>query len=283
MARKISDVRDIAKEMDLMKMLQCPACKDVALPPIYTCTEGHIICSECLTMVQRCPVCQKSFSNTRNYNLETVFVSSTFTCKFKDSGCDKLLKGTALPIHMRKCEYRPTKCSFKDCSENIPAMVYMEHLKSVHNIFGYDNEQDSYEFKNANDFVLSDKEIDLGLEYVYFDSHYFLVHLVIREKIVYQNICVVGPESAAEKYTATFTFINKAKKVPAIQWAVPVQSFRNNPEWAWDNCVAIPVRQLKFFMKNDSTANSNDSRNYKFVWETKCQIVKTSEEVSTDL
>ena len=37
--------------------LQCPYCLDMASPPIYKCSNEHLICNRCFTKVCRCTIC----------------------------------------------------------------------------------------------------------------------------------------------------------------------------------------------------------------------------------
>ena len=42
--------------------LQCPYCLDMAYPPIYKCSNEHLICIRCFTKVSRCTVCNIKLS-----------------------------------------------------------------------------------------------------------------------------------------------------------------------------------------------------------------------------
>ena len=41
--------------------LECPVCTDVAQPPIYMCRDSHLICSICVTMLNKCPTCREVY------------------------------------------------------------------------------------------------------------------------------------------------------------------------------------------------------------------------------
>ena len=45
---------------ELTSLFECPVCFDYALPPIYQCDSGHIICAECWTKVKICPTCRSA-------------------------------------------------------------------------------------------------------------------------------------------------------------------------------------------------------------------------------
>ena len=43
------------------KELECPICMEIAASPILTCSEQHLICSNCRLKTEHCPVCSKSY------------------------------------------------------------------------------------------------------------------------------------------------------------------------------------------------------------------------------
>ena len=56
---------------DLLTMLECPICLDVAVrPPIYQCPEGHLLCEDCNARLVDCPQCGHALMNSRNRTAE---------------------------------------------------------------------------------------------------------------------------------------------------------------------------------------------------------------------
>jgi len=45
---------------ELTSLFECPVCFDYALPPIYQCDSGHIVCSECWSKLKTCPTCRSA-------------------------------------------------------------------------------------------------------------------------------------------------------------------------------------------------------------------------------
>ena len=59
--KKLQDF--IAKQIEAKeKELECPVCIEVASVPIFMCQELHLICCQCRSKVEECPVCRVSFS-----------------------------------------------------------------------------------------------------------------------------------------------------------------------------------------------------------------------------
>ena len=50
---------------ELTSLFECPVCFDYALPPIYQCDSGHIVCAECWTKLKTCPTCRSAVG--KNY------------------------------------------------------------------------------------------------------------------------------------------------------------------------------------------------------------------------
>jgi len=49
---------------DKIKDLTCPVCFETAETPVYQCTEGHLICKECLPSLKICPECRAMYPKT---------------------------------------------------------------------------------------------------------------------------------------------------------------------------------------------------------------------------
>ena len=75
MSHKLLFLQIDSKIEDLMNMLECPVCLDTAdRPPIYQCTEGHLLCESCNHRLSACPQCGHSLLNSRNRTAEGLAV-----------------------------------------------------------------------------------------------------------------------------------------------------------------------------------------------------------------
>lgn len=94
------------------KFRNCPMCKEVPEKEIYQCTEGHVICSSCISNVKRqnCPECRTPFVHgqikIRNKALEEILDGQEFECKYNDQGCAKILKRGEITSHSNSCSYK---------------------------------------------------------------------------------------------------------------------------------------------------------------------------------
>jgi len=55
---------------EILHLLECPVCFETSKPPITLCSNGHNICSACKGKINKCPICQGSLTNTRNWHAE---------------------------------------------------------------------------------------------------------------------------------------------------------------------------------------------------------------------
>jgi E3 ubiquitin-protein ligase SIAH1 len=73
----------------LIRLIECPVCKQVPTPPIYNCVNGHFVCGSCRPKLipQRCAYCLGSFTRVRNYPLECLVSTPSVHCDFIKFGC----------------------------------------------------------------------------------------------------------------------------------------------------------------------------------------------------
>ena len=54
-------------------LLECPVCMDtIKLVPVYQCTNGHVICKDCILKLDSCPICRSDSKLARNLMLEQI-------------------------------------------------------------------------------------------------------------------------------------------------------------------------------------------------------------------
>lgn len=67
---------------DLEEILECPVCLEIPNGEVTMCINGHHLCGHCKNLLisfgNKCPTCEGSFSNCRNYAVEKL------SEKFKD-------------------------------------------------------------------------------------------------------------------------------------------------------------------------------------------------------
>jgi len=102
--RVILNCTGLEMETHLDKILECPVCFEVILPPILSCVEGHCWCESCHTALQRCPVCRGEILGVRNLLIEQFLEKCRFKCKFHSLGCSVILPGIFLHSIKLACQ-----------------------------------------------------------------------------------------------------------------------------------------------------------------------------------
>jgi len=130
--RNSNAVESITKINDL---LTCPACKTIMKPPIYTCKNIHLICSQCSPA--QCTICNEAVTQTRHGVIETIAEVLLRPCKYALDGC--LYESTldALRGHEKVCMCKPLGCFKCSWSSN----VRLEHIKHMKEQHGYETEE----------------------------------------------------------------------------------------------------------------------------------------------
>ena len=54
-------------------LLECPVCiETIKLTPIHQCTNGHVVCKDCVTKLDNCPICRSDSRVARNVIFEQI-------------------------------------------------------------------------------------------------------------------------------------------------------------------------------------------------------------------
>eukprot|EP01122_Echinamoeba_exundans_P017143 TRINITY_DN8934_c0_g1_i1.p1 TRINITY_DN8934_c0_g1~~TRINITY_DN8934_c0_g1_i1.p1 ORF type:complete len:266 (+),score=24.35 TRINITY_DN8934_c0_g1_i1:165-962(+) len=129
-------------ETALADILECPVCTNMAGPPLYQCSKGHLLCSDCYKKVQivECPSCREKLNKLapiRNLMLERLVEVSElqYPCKFDSEGCKRtFVWGKAKENHEKACPHRTLKCPKRECQDIVSCAKLLHHLESAHKL-----------------------------------------------------------------------------------------------------------------------------------------------------
>jgi len=102
-----SDVKELGRPEEIIKLLECPICQAVPMPPIWSCNSGHIACDQCRSQLDSCGLCRQPFSGGRNFFMEAVVNDCRVTCPYAESGCKIIMTGGNVKLHATECEFGP--------------------------------------------------------------------------------------------------------------------------------------------------------------------------------
>lgn len=97
---------ELAHSETVRKLIECPVCLELPLPPIYVCNKGHIVCNNCQARTYACPLCREHYSTTRGFVAEGIIEKCILRCKHADQGCPLSMRGSAMVEHIEYCDYR---------------------------------------------------------------------------------------------------------------------------------------------------------------------------------
>lgn len=100
----------VTSDINLVDLYECPVCFKSALPPIYQCQDGHLVCSRCHPRVNSCPTCRGYLGSIRNLALEKLASSLLFPCRYASVGCLITLPPVDKERHEKLCDFRPCSC-----------------------------------------------------------------------------------------------------------------------------------------------------------------------------
>ncbi|KAK7870070.1 hypothetical protein R5R35_012020 [Gryllus longicercus] len=116
----------------IWRVLECPVCLDVVLPPVYQCEQGHHACATCWTKVLTCPLCKRAQSCTRNYMAEALVEQVPLPCRYHIEGCKETVQHNNKVIHEENCSYRMYQCPVPMCNQALSYPNMCKHFKKHH-------------------------------------------------------------------------------------------------------------------------------------------------------
>ncbi|XP_042496375.1 E3 ubiquitin-protein ligase SINAT2-like [Macadamia integrifolia] len=185
-------------------IMECPVCSKSIFPPIHQCPGGHILCSDCREVNNKCPVCRKEIGNIRCLALEKFALSIPLTCRYHSHGCKAILPYYSKVKHEAQCICRPYTCPHPslDCcvTGDVPSLV--AHLRERHKV---DLQMGStFNHRYVKQDPCSVDNISWTLTLFYCFNHYFCLHFEAfclgTEPVYIAFLRFMGEESEARKF-----------------------------------------------------------------------------------
>lgn len=117
--------------------LKCPVCLIIPrTSPVFSCLNGHIICSKCRQKLASCPLCRAEIQY-RNVFAERLFARllehRILTCENLHLGCDYKSGLKEILAHAPICDFREVHCPGshrKSCLKLSPLARLIQHLST---------------------------------------------------------------------------------------------------------------------------------------------------------
>lgn len=256
---------------DIKSLFECPICFDYAVPPIYQCQNGHLVCQGCSSKITHCPTCRVPITepSIRNLQLDRLANTFQFPCKYNFNGCLWKSYWFKKRDHEESCDYISYSCPCPGTackwtgllSQVMPHLS--EHHKSITTLSGEDIV-----------FLATDINLKGAVDWVMIQScfnHHFLLVLEKQELKTGQQqffaiVQLIGSQKEAEKFKCKLELSSHlAGQVKRLQWEATPRSILDGIQVAIStyDCLVFDSRMAQHFLspiKKDKTdqASAND-------------------------
>lgn len=252
---------------DMKSFFECPICTDFAVPPIYQCQNGHLVCHSCITKINSCPTCRVSIPDPpiRNLQLDRLANTFPFPCKYNFNGCQWK------SFWFKKQEHEDS-CKFISCSCPCPGTAckwtgllvdVLQHLGDHHK---------GVTTLGGEDIVFLATDINLkgAVDWVMIQScfnHHFLLVLEKQEikdgqQKFFALVQLIGSHSEAVKFKYKLE-LSSNQGLKRLQWEARTPSILNGVQGAiaTHDCLVFDDKMAKHFLSHiiDDKANTSQA------------------------
>lgn len=240
---------------DIKSLFECPICFDYAVPPIYQCQNGHLVCQGCSSKITHCPTCRVPISDPsiRNLQLDRLANTFQFPCKYNFNGCQWKSYWFKKRDHEDNCDFilyscpcPGTVCKWTGLlSQVMPHLS--EHHKSITTLSGEDIV-----------FLATDINLKGAVDWVMIQScfnHHFLLVLEKQElkngqQQFFAVVQLIGSQKEAEKFKYKLELSNMDGQIRRLQWEATPRSILDGiqvPISTYD-CLVFDARMAQHFL-----------------------------------
>jgi len=259
---------------DIKSLFECPICFDFAVPPIYQCQNGHLVCQSCSSKITHCPTCRVPISgpSIRNLQLDRLANTFQFPCKFNFNGCPWKSYWFQKREHEEHCDYISYSCPCPGTACKWTGLLsqVMPHLSENHK---------SITTLNGDDIVFLATDINLkgAVDWVMIQScfnHHFLLVLEKQELKTGQQqffamVQLIGSQKEAKKFKYRLELSdNSSGQVRRLQWEATPRSILDGIQIAISthDCLVFDARMAQHFLspiqqEKDDTHVTSGSEN----------------------
>ncbi|XP_023216836.1 E3 ubiquitin-protein ligase Siah1-like [Centruroides sculpturatus] len=121
-------------DKSLANLLSCPICVEIVRSPVFQCSNGHIVCSQCKPRITQCHTCREAMGNIRSLVAEQITASLRLLCMHQAHGCPEYLTTEDREFHERQCPFTPFPCPPRDlnCLWEGARSLISPHLQQAH-------------------------------------------------------------------------------------------------------------------------------------------------------
>lgn len=259
---------------DLKSLFECPICFDYAVPPIYQCQNGHLVCQACSNKITLCHTCRVPITkpSIRNLQLDRLANTFLFPCKYNFNGCQWKSHWLKKHEHEDSCDFISYSCPCPGTSCKWTGLLSQvmphlsEHHKSITTLSGEDIV-----------FLATDINLKGAVDWVMIQScfnHHFLLVLEKQELKTGQQqfsavVQMIGSQHEAEKFRYKMELVsNVSHQFRRLHWEATPRSILDGIQQAITNydCLVFDARMAQHFLSpiqkdKDNNGNSSNAEN----------------------
>lgn len=241
---------------DIKSLFECPICFDYAVPPIYQCQNGHLVCQCCSTKITHCPTCRVPIfePSIRNLQLDRLANTFQFPCKYNFNGCQWRSYWFKKREHEESCDFISYSCPCPGTACKWTGLLpqVMPHLSEQHK---------SITTLNGEDIVFLATDINLkgAVDWVMIQScfnHHFLLVLEKQElktgqQQFYAIVQLIGSQTEAAKFRYKLELNSTIEgQVKRLQWEAMPRSILGGIQNAISthDCLAFDAKTAQHFL-----------------------------------
>lgn len=242
---------------DIRSLFECPICFDYAVPPIYQCQNGHLVCQGCSQKITHCPTCRVPVAkpSIRNLQLDRLANTFQFPCKYDFNGCPWKSYCYEKREHEERCEFISYSCPCPGSACKWTGLLSQvmphlnEHHKSITTLSGEDIV-----------FLATDINLKGAVDWVMIQScfnHHFLLVLEKQElkngqQQFFAVVQLIGSQKEADKFRYKLELSNNhsGQGTKRLQWDATPRSILEGIQRAIStyDCLVFDARMAQHFL-----------------------------------
>ena len=244
MARSNTELEPLKKTLlKLLPHLTCYRCKTIPSAEFpkrksFRClsSHAHLLCEIC-KMKSACP-CGFHVNKVACSLVSSLVDLLPFCCKYRGSGCGKILFQEEMKTHVSRCLFKTVRCINIGCMKRIPFKKFLDHI-----ILPTCSEDP--EIKNLVDVFLDD-ETEHGtfwnpsiLRKNPLNKPVFYFFAMVEDEILLAWVYYLGFKEDAERFTYSLEVNKNSKR--SVKFTSPVKSIFESPENIIKECDAFMI------------------------------------------
>ena len=201
--------------VEIQSILECPVCLLTPRNPekVHICSNHHIVCDNCKSKIDKCPVCRSENFQGKNPLLEKILSALPKICSFAENGCEVEFEprnGDGMENHLKICQHRQIDCAYNNCNVKVSFSNLKKHMEDIHEmdcIDGYDNYKMAVK---VEEFTREKRVSHWYPSYMKFDGQVFYIQAFQKNDHFYLQCIFHGTEAESKKYFCDISAENEA-------------------------------------------------------------------------